>query len=66
MKKADAEAFAKKLIKRGYRKWDNSKYGQEDYDVSLAIRNEEGFKALIAQVLKACGTDSKVNSSVSV
>ncbi len=41
MKKTDAEAFAKKLIKRGYRKWDNSKYGQEDYDVSLAIRNEE-------------------------
>ena len=27
----------------------------------LAIRNEEGFKALIAQVLKACGTDPKAD-----
>jgi hypothetical protein len=41
MKKTDAEAFAKKLIKRGYRKWIQAKYGSEDYDVSLAIRNEE-------------------------
>lgn len=41
MKKTDAEAFAKKLIKRGYRRFDNAKYGSEDYDVSLAIRDEE-------------------------
>ena len=27
----------------------------------LAIRNEEGFKTLIEQVLKACGTNSKVD-----
>ena len=27
----------------------------------LAIRNEEGFKALIAQVLKACEANSKVD-----
>lgn len=31
----------------------------------LAIRNEEGFKALIAQVLKACGADSKADGSAS-
>lgn len=41
MKKTDAEAFAEKLIKRGYRKWTQAKYGNEDYDVSLAVRNEE-------------------------
>ena len=29
----------------------------------LAIRNEEGFKALIEQVLKACKTTSKVDVS---
>ena len=29
----------------------------------LAIRNEEGFKALIAQVLQACKTTSKVDAS---
>lgn len=41
MKKTDAEAFAKELIKRGYHKWTQAKYGSEDYDVSLTVRNEE-------------------------
>lgn len=39
MKKADAEAFAKKLIKRGYRKWTQAKYGEENYDVSHLFKN---------------------------
>ena len=42
MKKADAEAFAEKLIKRGYRKWTQAKYGDENYDVSHLFRDEDG------------------------
>lgn len=40
MKKVDAEAFAKKLIKRGYRKWTQAKYGSEDYDISHLFKDE--------------------------
>lgn len=40
MKKTDAEAFAKKLIERGYRKWTQAKYGEENYDVSHLFKNE--------------------------
>lgn len=42
MKKNDAESFAKKLIKRGYRKWTQAKYGNEDYDVSYMFRDDDG------------------------
>lgn len=42
MKKTDAEAFAEELIKRGYRKWTQAKYGDEDYDVSHLFRDEDG------------------------
>jgi len=42
MKKTDAEAFAEELIKRGYRKWTQGKYGEEDYDVSHLFRDEDG------------------------
>ena len=42
MKKTDAEAFAEKLIKRGYRKWTQAKYGDENYDVSHLFRDEDG------------------------
>lgn len=42
MKKTDAEAFAEKLLKRGYRKWTQAKYGAEDYDVSRMIRDDDG------------------------
>ena len=41
MKKTDAEDFGKKLIERGYSRWTQAKYGDENYDVSLAIRDEE-------------------------
>lgn len=42
MEKTDAESFAKKLIKRGYRKWTQAKYGNEDYDVSYMFRDDDG------------------------
>ena len=42
MEKTKAQNFAHKLIKRGYRKWTQAKYGEEDYDVSRMFRDEEG------------------------
>ncbi|MBR4757401.1 MAG: hypothetical protein IK084_01195 [Bacteroidaceae bacterium] len=42
MKKTDAEAFADELIKRGYRKWTQVKYGEENYDVSRVVHDEDG------------------------
>lgn len=42
MKKVDAEAFAEKLIKRGYIRWNQALYGEEDYDVSRMIRDDNG------------------------
>lgn len=42
MTKADAETFAFNLIKRGYKKWTQAKYGDEDYDVSRMIRDDDG------------------------
>lgn len=42
MKKTDAETFAEKLLKRGYRKWTQAKYGEEDYDISRMERDDDG------------------------
>lgn len=42
MEKSKAEAFADELFKRGYRKWTQAKYGEEDYDVSRLFRDKEG------------------------
>lgn len=41
MEKSKAEAFADELIKRGYRKWTQAKYGEEDYDVSRMFRDDD-------------------------
>ena len=42
MEKSKAEAFAEELIKRGYRKWTQAKYGEEDYDVSRMFKDDDG------------------------
>lgn len=36
-----AEDFADELIKRGYRKWTQAKYGEEDYDVSRMFKEDD-------------------------
>ena len=41
MKKSKAEAFAQTLLDRGYRKWTQAKYGEEDYDVSRMFRDTD-------------------------
>ena len=35
------QEFEQKLLKRGYKRWDRAKYGEEDYDVIKVIRDEE-------------------------
>lgn len=42
MTKKQIDAFEKKLIKRGYKKWVRACYGEEDYDVSTAVRDNDG------------------------
>ena len=42
MEKSKAEAFAEELIQRGYRKWTQAKYGEEDYDVSRLFKDDDG------------------------
>ena len=42
MEKSKAETFADELMRRGYRKWTQAKYGEEDYDVSRMFRDEDG------------------------
>lgn len=42
MTKKQVDAFEKKLIKRGYMKWIHYCYGDEDFDVSTMVKDDEG------------------------
>ena len=39
MTKTDWDIFEKSLLGRGYKKWTQAKYGEEDFDVSRMVRD---------------------------
>ncbi len=44
MTKKQIDAFEKKLLKRGYKKWTHALYDEEEYDVSKMVKDDEGNK----------------------